>query len=110
MSSVESITMAPSLYSAGCGAFTMNVMKTKFPTSKGAVKRRSLFFWCQVLAFCFSTILMSYAQSAATINGQVSDSQGALVPNAAITAVNSATGIKYTAKTTSTGNYTIPNL
>jgi hypothetical protein len=110
MSSVESITMAPSLYSAGCGAFTMNVMKTKFPTSKGAVMRRSLFFWCQVLAFCFSTILMSYAQSAATINGQVSDSQGALVPNAAITAVNSATGIKYTAKTTSTGNYTIPNL
>ena len=54
---------------------------------------------------------MAGAQSAtATVNGQVADAQGALVPNATVTATNVATGIRYTARTTSSGIYTIPNL
>ncbi len=72
--------------------------------------RPSLFFWSQVTVFCLFTIVMGYAQNVATINGQVADVQGALIPNATVTAINTATGIKYVGKTTSTGNYTIPNL
>jgi outer membrane receptor protein involved in Fe transport len=55
---------------------------------------------------------MAMAQSAstATIVGQVVDPQGAVVPNAKVTATNTATGIGRTVSTTSTGNYVIPNL
>lgn len=50
------------------------------------------------------------AQSAstATIVGQVTDAQGLGVPNAAVTATNTATRIAYPTKTTSSGDYTIP--
>lgn len=67
--------------------------------------------------FCLILVLLmvaslGYAQSAATatIVGQVVDAQGAVIPNATVTATNTATGIPHTAKTTSSGNYTIPNL
>ncbi len=55
---------------------------------------------------------MAMAQSAstATIVGQVVDPQGAVVPNAKVTATNNATGVGRTVTTTSTGNYAIPNL
>jgi hypothetical protein len=54
----------------------------------------------------------AYAQSAstATIVGQVTDAQGLGVPNAAVTATNTATRIAYPTKTTSSGDYTIPFL
>jgi carboxypeptidase family protein/TonB-dependent receptor-like protein len=74
--------------------------------------RRSPFVWCLVLVFCLVSVGMCYAQSAAsaTIVGQVADAQGAVVPNATVTATNTATGVGRSAKTTGTGNYTIPNL
>lgn len=45
-----------------------------------------------------------------TITGQVLDGSGAAVPNAQITAVNSATQVRYTAVTNATGAYSIPQL
>src|SRR5260370_16930284 len=48
--------------------------------------------------------------SSATITGQVADPQGAVIVGARITATNVATGVAHTAKTTSSGNYNIPNL
>src|SRR5215813_5856581 len=51
-----------------------------------------------------------YAQNAATITGQVFDSQGAVIANSTITATNVATGVGRTVKTTGSGDYTIPNL
>src|SRR5262249_47899805 len=51
-----------------------------------------------------------YAQNAATITGQVVDSQGAVIANSTITATNVATGVGRTVKTTGSGDYTIPNL
>src|SRR5258708_4728905 len=45
-----------------------------------------------------------------TITGTVSDSAGAVVPNAVVVAVNSETGVQSRTVTTSTGNYTIPSL
>ena len=73
--------------------------------------RRSVVSFLGVL-FCLTLASVGYAQSAstATIVGQVTDSQGAVVPNANVTATNTATGSSHTAKSTSSGNYTIPNL
>jgi len=48
--------------------------------------------------------------SFASIGGLVLDSQGLPVPDVTVTATNTATGLKYSTKTTSTGNYNIPDL
>lgn len=73
--------------------------------------RRS-FLYCSILLLCLSLASLAFGQSAssATIVGTVTDSQGAVVPNATVTATNTATGVGHTAKSTSSGNYTIPNL
>jgi len=42
--------------------------------------------------------------------GNVTDSTGAAVPNATITATNRDTGVKYTTETSSSGEYRINNL
>src|SRR5215471_13595269 len=77
---------------------------------QGVSMKRSLLCCC--VLFCLIFASFGYAQSAAsaTIVGQVTDSQGAVVANATVTATNTATGILRTVKTTSSGNYTIPNL
>jgi hypothetical protein len=68
---------------------------------------------CSILIFlCLFFAAQVWAQSAAsaTIVGSVTDSSGAVVPNATITATNTATGITFTAKSTGSGNYVLPNL
>src|SRR6266568_5183219 len=53
-------------------------------------------------------IALAQSASTATIVGSVADAaQGASIPNATVTATNTATRIAYTAKTTSSGDYTI---
>lgn len=74
---------------------------------------RRLVVYCVAVFFCcFSLVSMASAQSAssATIVGQVTDTQGAVVPNADVTATNTATGLSRITKSTSSGDYTIPNL
>jgi len=69
------------------------------------VKLRLLFLLCLPFAACL------IAQSdRGTITGQVSDSGGAVVPNAAVTATNSETGVQSRTVTTETGNYTISSM
>ncbi|HET6934539.1 MAG TPA: carboxypeptidase-like regulatory domain-containing protein, partial [Candidatus Angelobacter sp.] len=63
-----------------------------------------------VVALCCCCMAMAQSASTATIVGQVVDPQGAVVPNAKVTATNNATGVGRTVTTTSTGNYAIPNL
>jgi hypothetical protein len=62
--------------------------------------------------FCCLPLTLANAQSAASaqISGTVVDPQGAVVPGAKVTATNSATGAQRSVNTTSTGNYTMPNL
>ncbi len=74
--------------------------------------RRSPAFWCLALVFCLFSGLAAYSQSAstATLRGRVVDPQEAVVPNATVTATNTATGISRTVNTTSAGDYVIPNL
>ncbi|MCX6606025.1 MAG: TonB-dependent receptor [Acidobacteria bacterium] len=59
--------------------------------------------------FLFS--LVAFAQSdRGTISGTVSDPAGALIPNANVTVVNQATGVKLALATTQTGNFSAPYL
>jgi outer membrane receptor protein involved in Fe transport len=63
------------------------------------------------LVCCFLSLnLAAQSASTATILGQVVDPQGAVVPGAKVTATNQATGVGRSTNTTSSGNYSIPNL
>lgn len=72
---------------------------------------RRLILCCICCLSCLLAVQM-YAQSAsmATVTGQVTDPQGAVIANASVTATNTATGITRNVKTTGAGEYTIPNL
>jgi len=51
-----------------------------------------------------------FAQSNATVQGQVTDQTGAAVPGANITVTNTGTGVSVTTKSDSAGNYQVPAL
>jgi hypothetical protein len=78
---------------------------------QGSRKSSSWLYWSLALTLLLAgSAGIVYAQSAstATIVGSVVDAaQGASIPNATVTATNTATRIAYPTKTTSTGDYTI---
>src|SRR5215475_11401155 len=65
-----------------------------------------------VVLICCLPVMMVNAQTASStsLTGQVVDPQGAVISGATVTATEVATGVVHSAKTTSSGNYTIPNL
>jgi hypothetical protein len=73
---------------------------------------RRLLVLLSVVLICCLPVMMVNAQSASstTLTGQVVDPQGAVIIGATVTATDVATGAAHSAKTTSSGNYTIPNL
>ncbi len=77
----------------------------------GSRKSSSWLYWGLTLTLLLAgSAGIAYAQSAstATIVGVVVDAaQGASIPNATVTATNTATRIAFPTKTTSTGDYTI---
>jgi hypothetical protein len=83
----------------------------KLDPRRSSMKRLQQFCMIAFLCCCLPLALAN-AQSAASaqISGTVVDPQGAVVPGAKVTATNSATGVQRSVNTTSTGNYTIPNL
>lgn len=65
----------------------------------------------RVLITLFASALIVDAQSdRGTITGQILDGTGAAVPNAQVTAVNSATQVRYQTASNDTGTYVIPQL
>src|SRR5713101_3647272 len=66
------------------------------------------------LALTFALILsigsLQAQSTLGTITGLVTDSSGAVIPNAVVVATNTATGAKAQTLSSSTGNYVIPNL
>ncbi len=74
------------------------------------MKRIAMFCVLALLCCCVATAASAQSATSATIVGQVVDPQGAVVPDAKVTATNKDTGIGRTVNTTSSGNYTIPNL
>src|SRR5205085_7478242 len=61
-------------------------------------------------ALCLALCATARAQSTATLQGTVTDPQGAVVPNAKVTVRSNATGVERTAQTDSEGNYQIASL
>ena len=65
----------------------------------------------QFATFSLLLAVAAFAQSdRGTITGTVSDPAKALVPDAAVIAVDSETGATYDTVTTGTGNFTLPSL
>jgi len=65
------------------------------------------------MALIFTLFIPSSARAqvaGATVTGNVTDAQGAAVPNAKVTAVNSATNVSTATTANGVGAYTIPNL
>jgi hypothetical protein len=65
-----------------------------------------------VLLFCLIVCLAAQAQltGSGSIQGLVEDPSGAVIPNAAVTLTNVATGVHQATKTDDAGAYTFPNL
>src|SRR5947209_2522257 len=64
-----------------------------------------------ILGFCLVASLPLRAQVVgATLSGTVTDASGAVIPNAQITARNSATGVSREATSDAAGFYLIPSL
>jgi hypothetical protein len=66
---------------------------------------RFFFVLAITLVFCLSAF--GQVSTTGSIAGSVTDAHGAVVPNAAVTATNTATGKVSTAQTNDSGNYTI---
>ncbi len=82
--------------------------------TKPQVQRLGAARLCTLL-FCFAILLFvakvsAQATGAGSIQGTVTDSSGALVPNAPIMLTESATHVTLTTKTSSGGEYAFPNI
>src|ERR1700682_5682201 len=74
-------------------------------------KTASLVLFAWILGFCVMVSLPLHAQvSGATLSGTVTDQSGGVVPQAAISIKNVATGITRSNTTTAAGFYSAPNL
>nr|MDQ2901894.1 carboxypeptidase-like regulatory domain-containing protein [Acidobacteriota bacterium] len=66
--------------------------------------------------FCFLIVWLAATGSGAaqttfaSITGTVTDATGSVVPNVAVTATNTKTGVKTATKSNQSGNYTVPQL
>src|SRR5256885_4386 len=63
-----------------------------------------------VVALACAGTKVAYAQLTAQITGTISDTTGAIIPEASVSVVNEDTGIKWDAKTNQDGAYTVPLL
>jgi hypothetical protein len=74
--------------------------------------RCSKWGWLLLLVIAFMMPFCAQAQLSGrgTITGTVSDSTGAVIPGATVTATNNANGITNTTTTTGAGDYNFPNL
>ena len=70
---------------------------------------RKLSFLC-LLVFLTAGPLFGQAGASGTILGTITDSSGAVLPNAKVTITNTATNVNYNTETSSTGDYTVPEL
>jgi hypothetical protein len=72
--------------------------------------RQRLCWFFVVLSVILVLVCAAGAQTAASINGTVTDASGAVVQHATVTATNTATNIDHTADTGTSGVYSIPQL
>ncbi len=65
---------------------------------------------CSIAALLFATSATAQIAGTANIQGTVSDSTGAVVPNATVTLTNVATQVKRTSKSNAAGGYLFPGI
>src|ERR1700744_2221905 len=79
-----------------------------FPYSKA---RYALFLWAIIAVSLLLPSPFLYGQAdTSSASGTITDSSGALIPNAKVVIHNEATGAERTATTNAGGAYTVPNL
>jgi Carboxypeptidase regulatory-like domain/TonB-dependent Receptor Plug Domain len=66
--------------------------------------------WGAALVMLLAALNLSAQYDTGTILGTIHDSTGAVVPNAAVTVTNTATGLASVAKTSDSGDYEVPQL
>src|SRR6266481_1422065 len=71
---------------------------------------RTVWLVMALFLFCFALSGIAHAQSTTSLNGTVTDSTGAAVPNAKVSATNQATGIVSGTQTDGAGAYLFPAL
>src|SRR5208282_3279254 len=71
---------------------------------------RSLKHLCMIMVFLCALPIAALAQNGGSIDGTVSDPNGAVVPGAKVTATQTMTGYSVTAETTPAGIYNFPLL
>src|ERR1700723_3483338 len=64
----------------------------------------------RTVSLLFVLATLTFAQTAGQITGEVRDSSGALVPDAAVTATNAATQVSRSTVTNKEGAYSFPDL
>src|SRR4029434_7886980 len=64
----------------------------------------------QIAALLCAAMGAAKAQTSGAITGEVNDQTGAMVPNAAVTATNTATNVARTTLTNTSGVYNFPGL
>ena len=62
------------------------------------------------IGFALLTAGSLFGQTLATVQGEITDQSGAVVPGATVTVTNTATSVSQTTKTDSSGAYRIPAL
>src|SRR5690349_15475795 len=74
-------------------------------------RRELLRYSLAILAVAFGTVASLTAQlDRATLTGTITDSTGAIVPNAVVSILSGETGLKRSTQTNDTGGYTFPQL
>lgn len=85
--------------------YPMNAPKKRaYPHGRNCVLAYTLML---LLAFFTPSVLIGQTGGEAGIQGTVTDSEGAAIPNATVTVTNNATGVSLTRQTTGDGLYTV---
>ena len=67
-------------------------------------------FWGPIVVAAIACAAFGQSGATGTILGTVTDSAGAVVPNATVTITNTGTGVSHRATTSSSGDYSVPDL
>src|SRR5262249_60549390 len=72
--------------------------------------RASIHIRLSTLAFVIFVSLLAWASITGTVSGVVTDSSGAVIPNAQVVAIDTQTGVRTTVTTDAKGFYSFPSL
>ena len=94
---------------SGCGKQTLDVAGLAPRTCSSQVLPR--LFWLLMILVCLCPLVVRGQEVAGTLNGIVTDSSGAVIPQATVTVtLDGVNAAEHVVKTDGSGNYTVTNL